>query len=129
MKKLKKKVSEWYTINAGVQALKSVSMPVVPAYRLSRLAKKIEAEIAIVDPKRLEIVKKYAQKDDKGEMKTLANGSVELIPDQLTEYQAEMKPLMDEEVEIEFQPIALASLGDSNVTPAALQALDEVVEE
>lgn len=100
-------------------------LPLKGAYKLNKIKKNVEKEAEFYSTKFQEIVDKYAQKDDKGNVKFSEDGSQILIQDdKIDECNDALVELQNLEVEIENYNLTLEDLGDNlECTPDKLEAL------
>ena len=99
------------------------------AFQISKLLKKLEEELDLFNKTRVEIIKKYGEKDDNGELKTDDNGNVKIVEESASVFNQEMLDLLNQEIEINANPIALDDLENINFTPAEITILIPFIQE
>ena len=99
------------------------------AFQISKLLKRLEDELTFFNTTRVEIIKKYSETDENGELVQDENGNVKLKEDKLNEFNAEITELLNTEVEINCEKISLAAIEDLDFTPAEMTLLMPLIEE
>ena len=100
-------------------------IPLKGAYKINKIKKAIEEEANFYSTKFQEIVDKYAQKDENGEIKFSEDGSQILIQEgKIDDCNKALEDLQGMEVEIENYNLTLEDLGENvECTPEQLEAL------
>jgi len=119
------KLREVRDIAEGLNDLLRASLPVKASYWIGKLAKKIRPKIQSLDQARIDLCKKYAQVDEKGDFVVKDHNYVLKEPETFTK---ELEGLLETGFEIDFNPIPLSLFGNSNVTPASLIALEKFID-
>ena len=116
-KKVNVKLLELREMSSALGKLLSSTMPVKQSYRMSKLAKCITKEMNDIEESRNDLIKKFGDKNDKGQIEIIDN-------DKKEEFNKEFADLLKEEVEITFVPIDLENIGEAKLTPFDIVALD-----
>jgi len=100
-------------------------IPLKGAYKINKIKKAVEQEAEFYSTKFQEIVDKYAQKDEAGQVKFSEDGDQILIQeDKISECNQALEDLQNMTVEIDNLNLTLADLGDNlQCTPEQLEAL------
>jgi hypothetical protein len=77
---------------------------------------------------RMELIKKYGEKDENGELKTDENGNVHIPDEALREFSNELQELLSTEVEINANKVKLDDLGTVEFTPSEMAQLEDFIE-
>lgn len=117
------------TIGQAVEflpALKNVmatKLPVKAAYRLARIAAKLQPELKTFDEARFSVFQELGREvpDMPGSYDPPSD------PDKLAELVKRVSELTSEKVAIDLDPVTLDMLGDSQLTAADLLALEKVI--
>ncbi len=106
-------------------------IPLKGAYKINKIKKAVEQEAEFYSTKFQEIVDKYAQKDEAGQVKFSEDGDQILIQeDKIAECNQALEDLQNMTVEIDNLNLTLADLGDNlQCTPEQLEALMPFVTE
>lgn len=106
-------------------------IPLKGAYKINKIKKAVEQEAEFYLTKFQEIVDKYAQKDEEGQVKFSEDGDQILIQeDKIAECNQALEDLQKMTVEIDNLNLTLADLGDNlQCTPEQLEALMPFVTE
>lgn len=97
------------------------------ALSIARLLKAAENEIQNFNEVRLELIKKYGNKDENGELITDENGNCKIEDNSLEAFNKELKELLDSEVELNANKIDIELLEDCNFTPAEIALLEPFI--
>lgn len=80
-------------------------LPVSLALQISRVLGKLQSEIAVFEKERMKLIKKYAEQDEDGQIKTDDNGNAVLAdPESFSE---EYREMVQEEIDVGFEPIKI----------------------
>jgi len=99
-------------------------LPLKGAFKLNRIKKDIEKDFTFYQEKFKEILEKYAQRDEAGNIKFSDNGEQILIKEGLiAECSKELEDLNSMEIEIDNYDFNIEELGDIDCTPEELEIL------
>ena len=112
----------------SLKALSQKQLKARCAYAVGRLLKAADNEIASFNETRLELIKKYGEKDENGELKNDEQGNVHIPQEVISEFNAELQDLLKTEIEINANKIKIEDIGDVEFTPAEMSQLDEFIE-
>ena len=119
------------TIFNGFKVLIEKEIPIKIAYKLMKLLKQLEDENKFFIDKRNELLKKYSQKDDNGNIKQIDEGNgkvgIQLEIDKIEEFNNKLKDLVDIEISIDFEKVKIEELGDIKITIKDLYNLDKFI--
>lgn len=129
---MKIKVGELKVIGEGLSEILGKELPVKPSYWLARIATKLDSELRAFEKARVNLVIKYARKDEKGNpiVKKDKDGKPTRdydVPD-MDAFNKEYDELAEQEIEININPIKLDALGDINLKPIILAKLEKIIE-
>lgn len=110
---MKIKLREVLEAAGSFQVLQNKEVPIKVAYRLKRLANKLQSDINLYSENRNELIKKLGEKQKDGTFKVVD-------PEKLEELSNQTKELLNEEIEVEFNKIKLSELGDIKIEPNSL---------
>lgn len=115
----------------STESLKSLSQKPLKArsaYAVSKILKAADEEMVAFNETRMNLIRKYGEKDDNGELKSDENGNVHILADSLDTFNQELRELMDTQIEINANKIKIDDIGDVEFTPAEMAQLDEFIE-
>ena len=115
VKSVKINLGELKNISASLTKILSQDMPVLQAYRMTKLAKSADKELKVVEDLRIGLVKKYGETNEQGNVE---------VKGRMSEFITEFNELLSEEVEISFIPINIDDLGDIKLSPVDLMNID-----
>lgn len=102
------KASTIQNIYMNLSGVGAKELPVKMSFVLSRNLKKLREVVQDIDAKRNELLNKYGEKDDKGELIVADNGSVK-IPD-ADKFMAELNEVLNADVDITLDKVTEADI-------------------
>lgn len=116
------KAHELQPVHAALSALMSIKLPVKAAYRVNKAIRQIGgAAKQVFKQQQVLFMEKGTLSED---------GKQYLAPTEepdKAEFEAAYLKIMKADVEILFHPLSIADLGDVQIEPAVLQALDGIM--
>ena len=94
------------TINV-LGELNNAKLPVKVAYAITKNINKINTELKAYNEEKVKLIDKYAEKDEKGELKTNEIGNVILEEEHIEDWNREIAELLSIENEIDIHMINL----------------------
>jgi len=76
----------------------------------------------------MNLIKKYGEKDEAGELVTDDSGNCKIPNESLAMFSSELNELIDTEIEINANKIAIDSLDDKEFTPAEMSQLEVFID-
>lgn len=98
------------------------------AWQVARLLKSAEAEIQSFNETRMNLIKKYGEKDENGELITDEQGNCKIIPESVETFTNELNELIKSEVEINAHKLDINLFGDIDFTPSDMAALEPFID-
>ncbi len=116
------------TINV-LGELNNAKLPVKVAYAITKNINKINTELKAYNEEKVKLIDKYAEKDEKGELKTNEIGNVILKEEHIEDWNRDIAELLSIENEIDIHMINLDDLLNSNynISPAELSVIDFMI--
>ena len=99
------------------------------AFKIARLARELSKEMETFNAERQKLLQKYCVKDENGELKTNDNGTVQVEPDKISEFNEEFSSLLETEVEINAEKLSMDSLDSFDITPQQMISIEKFFEE
>ncbi len=99
------------------------------AFKIARLARELSKEMETFNAERQKLLQKYCMKDENGELKTSDNGTVQVEPDKINEFNEEFSSLLETEVEINAEKLSIDSLDSFDITPQQMISIEKFFEE
>lgn len=122
------KISDLLNSTETLQKLAKQDFKAKLAWSLARLLKSAENEIQGFNETRLNLIKKYGEKDENGELVTDEGGNCKIVPESIADFNKELNELLNAEVEINSNPIDFQLLSDINFTPAEMNVLEPFID-
>ena len=117
--KTKLTVGEIVASSQVLQLIANTKMPVKTSYRLNKMLRKVSKEVEVYEEERKKIF------DELGEEKE--EGSLQIPKDNMPEATKLFDELVSEEIEVELPEITLEHLGEMELTPLEMQALEPLL--
>lgn len=95
------------------------------AFKIARLARELEKEMKTFNDERQKIIQKYGEKDDNGELKINDDGNVKFEAGKLNEINEEFNALLNNELEINAEPLPISKIDDFNLTPQEMLNIEK----
>jgi len=121
------KISELLDSTETLQKLAKKDFKAKLAWSIARLLKAAEKEIQEFNETRMNLIKKYGEKNENGELVTDDKGNCKIDSDSMNEFTNELNELLKTEVEINANPIDIALLEDINFTPSDMVILEPFI--
>ncbi len=99
------------------------------AFKVARLLKKLEAELATFNDTRIKLIETYAKKDDEGNFVTNEKNEYQFDADNANKFVEEINKLLLEEIDIDANPILIDEIEELDFTPAEIVALEPFMDE
>ena len=125
---IKVKISDLLNSTDTLQKLAKKDFKAKLAWSISRLLKSAETEIQSFNETRMNLIRKYGEKDENGELVTDENGNCRIENDSLNNFTNELNELIATEVEINANKINIEQLEDLDFTPSDMAILEPFVE-
>lgn len=122
------KISDLLNSTETLQKLSQKDFKAKLAWSIARLLKSAEAEIQSFNDTRMNLIKKYGEKDENGEIITDENGNCKIQSGDVDIFGKELNELIESEVEINANKIKMDLLEDIDFTPSDMAVLEPFVE-
>lgn len=122
------KLNNIETLYSSLTQLKSKEMPLRLSYKFTKLLSKIEKDYEFFTSKTREVIIKYAEKDDNGEI-IQYESNIRVAPENIPLAEKELSELNDIEVEDINISFTLDELESLSITPEILQPLLPFIKE
>ena len=96
------------------------------SFMISRVLRALNTETESFNKTREEVLKKYAETDDAGEM-IISEGNVKIRDGEMEAFQKEINELLYAELDIDVKPIPVDWLDDVKLTPQEMIALEPFI--
>ena len=121
------KLSELLDSTETLKKLSQKDFKAKLAWSISRLLKAAEQEIQEFNDTRMNLINKYGEKGDDGQLVTDEKGNCHIVPESIQEFSNELNELINTEVEINANPIDIELLEDLEFTPAEMSQLEPFI--
>ena len=112
----------------GLKALSEKKLKARCAFAVGRLLKAVDGEMDTFNNARMELIKKYGEKDEKDELITDDKGNVHIPTMAIDQFNEELRELLDTPIEINTSRIKLDDVEDIEFTPIEIAQLEEFIE-
>ena len=125
---IKVKILDLVNSTETLQKLSQKDFKAKLAWSIARLLKAAEKEIQEFNDTRMNLIRKYGEKDENGELITDDKGNCKIDNSVLNEFSNELNDLMNTEVEINANKIDIELLENLEFTPSDMAILEPFVE-
>lgn len=102
-------------------------LPVKIAYNIGKIQKCVLDELKIGQKIYMDLVEKYAEKDEKGVTQKHENGFPKIKSDTAPALEKEVEEMMEIEFEVPFHKISMQTLGNAGLSGKELTALEPIL--
>ena len=121
LKYCKKTIKQCVDAYNALLQINNVPCSYKTAYAMMQLKKELQEQVEFSAEQEMNIARKYAVKDQNGEIQWIARGRFRLEPDQAKDYYSEMEKMQS--VEVQISPVQAGAPPES-ITLEQLEALD-----
>ena len=125
---IKIKLEQLVNSTEALQKLSQVQLKARLALEVSRMLKEAERELGFFNDARMNLINKYGEKDENGQLITDEQKNCKIGADVLQQFSNELQELLQTEVEINANKFNLDDFGDINFTPSEMSALESFIE-
>ena len=122
------KISDLINSTETLQKLSQKDFKAKLAWQIARLLKSAENEIQEFNTTRMNLIKKYGEKDENDELITDEKGNCKINADMTEEFSKELNELIDTTVEINANKINIELLENIDFTPSEMAILEPFIE-
>lgn len=122
------KVGELVNSTEALQKLSQKELKAKLAWQVSKLLKAADKELQEFNETRMNLIKKYGEKDENGELITDDKGNCK-IPEEVTvDFSNELNDLVEAEIEINANKIKIDDLENIDFTPNEMNILEVFID-
>ncbi len=107
----------------ALQVLGRKPIKVAGAVRVAKALQELATVAGVIEERRREVLKRWAVKREDGDLVVDEAGNATFADGNQVRFAEEYNTLMDEQIEIEVQPVAVRELGEIEIEPATLGPL------
>jgi len=122
------KIVELLNSTDTLQKLSQQDFKAKLAWSIARLLKSAEAEIQSFNETRMNLIRKYGEKDENGDLITDEKGNCKIDQESLTEFSTQLGDLLETTVEINANKIKVEQLDDVDFTPSEMTILEPFID-
>lgn len=122
------KIADLLNSTDVLQKLANKELKAKLAWSVSKLLKAADKEIQDFNETRMNLIKKYGEKDESGELITDEKGNCKIIADNMNTFTTELNELMNADVEINANKILIDDIGDIEFTPSEMTVLETFID-
>lgn len=100
----------------------------IVAFKIARLIRELNKEIELFEKQRVEMIEKYCERDESGQMVMIDDSQVKIKEDNISKYNNELREILNTQVEINANKIPLNSLEEIKISPQDALLIDNLVE-
>ena len=114
----------------SVDTLKSLtgkSYPAKVAYQIARICREVQNECNLFDEQRNNLIRKYCNYDEDGEIKKNEQGFIDFTPENQTQFEGEITQLLATTINLNVEPVELEAFGEATFTPDQMLLIEPFV--
>ena len=112
----------------ALQKLASMELKAKTSWQIGRILKSADTEIQSFNETRMNLIKKYGEKDENGELMTDDKGNCRILEEGVKEFTSELNDLITQEVELNANKVAVEDLDGKEFTPAEMAQLEMFID-
>lgn len=124
---IKVKMNDILNAESALEKISGYKVSGKYAFALARLMREIGKEVQTFETIRIDLVKKYANKDENGEL-IVTEGNVHLSPESIALYNAELAESLSQEVELNGNPLKYEWFEEIEITANEAAVLEPFME-
>ena len=125
---IKIKVQELVNSTAALQKLSNMSLKAKLAWQVARLLKAADAEIQVFNETRMNLLKKYGEKDENDKLITDEKGNCKIVTGETEAFSNELNELLNTKIEINSNPLKFSEIENIDFTPAEISQLESFID-
>lgn len=125
---IKVKISELIDNTEVLQKLSRTSLKAKTAWQVARILKAADKEVQEFNETRMNLIKKYGEKDESNELITDESGNCKIVPEHLVDFTKELNELVNTEVEINANKVTINDLENIDFTPGDMVQLESFID-
>ena len=125
---IKLKISDLLNSTEALQKLAGKELKAKLAWQVSRVLKLAEKEIQDFNETRMNLIKKYGEKDENGELVTDENNNCKINNESINDFSNELNELIESEIEINANKIKIEDIENIDFTPAEMTQLEVFID-
>jgi len=112
-----------------LRALSNKPIKIKVAYNIAKIIKAVEKENQLFEETRQRLLDKFCEKDENGQLRVNEKGSAIIKSECVTDYNNEIKELLESKVEIAATPIKIEDIEDLELTATQVYVISGFIEE
>ena len=125
---IKVKLSDLLNSTETLQELSKKDFKAKLAWSIARLLKAAEVEIQNFNDTRMNLIRKYGEKDENGELISDEGGNCKIEKDKVEVFTNELNELINTEIEINANKIKIELFENTEFTPSEMIVLEPFIE-
>lgn len=125
---IKLKISDLLNSTEVLQKLAGKELKAKLAWQVGRVLKSAEKEIQDFNETRMNLIKKYGEKDENDELVTDENNNCKINNEFINDFSNELNELIESEIEINANKIKIEDIENIDFTPAEMTQLEAFVD-
>ena len=122
------KISDLLNSTEALQKLAKTELKAKLAWLVGKLLKAADKEVQDFNEARMNLIKKYGEKNEAGDLITDENDNCKISQENTAQFSAELNELIDSTVEISVNKIKIEDLENVSFTPAEMAQLEAFID-
>lgn len=111
----------------ALQEIAKMNMRAKTAFKIARIIRAIEGEIENFNKARQNLLNKYGEKDNNGNLVVNKDGNYTLIPNKINDYNNEIQELLITNIQLNIEPIEADELEQLEFTPTFAYQVEKYI--
>ena len=111
-----------------LEKISQISTNGVTAFKIARIIRELNKEIELFEKQRVEMIEKYCERDEQGQMVMIDESQVKIKEDNIPKYNDELREILNTKVEINADVIPLTSIDEMKISPQDALFIDKLFE-
>ena len=121
-------MNEILSVVPVLQELSNKQFKGATTFKIARLIRELDKEMALFNEARQKLGDKYGQRDENGELIISEEGIIKLQEDKIQDCNEELVTLLETEIEINADKIKVDAFDDIDISPAQVMILESLVD-
>lgn len=115
--------------SARLSQIAQKELPVKVSYAIAKNISKLESELKFYNKEREKLIEKYSIKDEQGKIIVDENSQIKLQPEQIEDWNKDLKELLDIENEVDIRQFSIEALSGYNMSASELMLIGYMITE
>ena len=125
---IKLRINDLLNSTEVLQKLSKTDLKAKTAWQVTRMLKAADAEIQSFNDARMNLIRKYGEKDENGELITNDENNCKIPDSTIEQFSVELNDLINSEIEINANKISINDIENLSFTPNEMNLLEPFID-